>query len=115
ICSIDARGFVSIRGRAKRFAKIGGEMVSLAVVEELAQSLWPDDVHAALAVADSRKGEQIVLVTTVRAASRADLVAAARAAHVSELAVPRRVEFMDELPLLGSGKIDYASLRDAVH
>ncbi|MEQ8659445.1 MAG: AMP-binding protein [Gammaproteobacteria bacterium] len=115
ICSVDARGFVSIRGRARRFAKVGGEMVSLAVVEELAQTLWPEDVHAALAVADPRKGEQIVLVTTAREASRADLVTAARAAHVSELAVPRRVEWRETLPLLGSGKIDYASLREAVH
>ena len=114
ICAVDARGFVTIKGRAKRFAKIGGEMVSLAVVEELAQTLWPDDVHAAIAVADARKGEQILLVTSVREATRADLVAAARAAHVSELAVPRRVEWMEDVPLLGSGKIDYARLRETI-
>jgi len=112
IVSVDAEGYVTIRGRAKRFAKIGGEMVSLATVEELAAGLWPEALHAALAVNDPRKGEQVVLFTNQPGAERADLVAAARAATVSELAIPRQVVTVGELPLLGSGKVDYPALRE---
>src|SRR6185437_4478114 len=66
VVSIDEDGFVAIKGRLQRFAKIGGETVSLAVVESIASVLWPDYAHAAIAVPDGRKGEQIVLITTHR-------------------------------------------------
>ncbi len=112
IVTVDERGFVTIRGRAKRFAKIGGEMVSLAAVEELAQMLWPEGQHAAMALSDPRKGEQIVLVTDVADAERSHLVGAARDASASELLVPRRVIHFEQLPLLGSGKVDYTTLRE---
>ena len=64
IVSVDREGFISIRGRAKRFAKIAGEMVSLGAVEMLVQSLWPEEHHAVVSVPDKRRGERIVLVTT---------------------------------------------------
>jgi acyl-[acyl-carrier-protein]-phospholipid O-acyltransferase/long-chain-fatty-acid--[acyl-carrier-protein] ligase len=112
IVAIDSDGFVTIKGRAKRFAKIGGEMVSLAICEELATSLWPDGCHAALVLADMRKGEQIVLATNLASATRAALVAAARQHAVSELALPRQVIHLEDIPLLGSGKVNYPALRD---
>lgn len=112
IVTLDDDGYVTIKGRAKRFAKVGGEMVSLAIVEELAAQLWPQGIHAALAVADSRKGEQIVLFSDTEAVNRADLVAAARAAAHSELALPRQIVHHDSIPLLGSGKINYPALRE---
>ena len=112
IVALDADGYVSIKGRAKRFAKVGGEMVSLAIVEELAALLWPAGLHAALAVADARKGEQIVLFSDLATVNRAELLAAARAAAHSELVLPRQIIHHQALPLLGSGKINYPALRE---
>ena len=111
VVSIDADGFLSIRGRRKRFAKIGGETVSLAVVENCAAALWPDHHHAAVAVPDGRKGEMIVLVTDAAAARRLDLVGWAQNHGVSELAVPRVVLAVEAIPVLGTGKIDYVTLQ----
>lgn len=115
ICAFDEDGCIQIRGRLKRFAKIGGEMVSLAVVENCATSLWPDHLHAAIAQPDSRKGEQIVLVTDYAGATRADLVAFARNHGVAEIAVPKRIITIDEVPVLGTGKIDYVSVEKRAH
>ena len=71
-------GFVFIKGRAKRFAKIGGEMVSLPAVEDLADKLWPGHGHAAVTVPDARKGERLVLVTDYPEAGREALAALGR-------------------------------------
>jgi acyl-[acyl-carrier-protein]-phospholipid O-acyltransferase / long-chain-fatty-acid--[acyl-carrier-protein] ligase len=101
-------GFVTIRGRAKRFAKIAGEMVSLAVVEAMAQSLWPECSHVALSLPDPRKGEQIVLVTDKPAADREALAAHARDQGFPELWVPKAI-LVAAIPILGNGKIDYAA------
>lgn len=111
IVEVDAEGFVTIRGRAKRFAKIGGEMVSLAAAEETAVSLWPENAHAVVALADPRKGEQLVLVTDCAEASREALLVHARARGLSELAVPRVVLTVKALPLLGTGKPDYPAVK----
>jgi acyl-[acyl-carrier-protein]-phospholipid O-acyltransferase/long-chain-fatty-acid--[acyl-carrier-protein] ligase len=111
VVSIDDDGFIAIKGRLKRFAKIGGETVSLAVVESCASALWPDFNHAAVAVADGRKGEQIVLVTTNPDANRIDLVGWARNHGVPEIAVPRNVLHAAEIPVLGTGKTDYVKVQ----
>ncbi len=111
IVDIAPDGFVSITGRAKRFAKIAGEMVSMAAAEALVASLWPDSLHAVLAVPDARKGEALVLVTTRAGAALADILAQARARGVPELWVPRTIVECDALPLLASGKIDYPALQ----
>jgi acyl-[acyl-carrier-protein]-phospholipid O-acyltransferase / long-chain-fatty-acid--[acyl-carrier-protein] ligase len=114
IVDIDDQGFVAIKGRAKRFAKIGGEMVSLAAVEMLAAELWPNNLSAVAAVPDARKGERLVLVTDKKGASRADFQAFARAQHASELMFPSEVIVVDKLPLLGSGKPDLLTLQKFV-
>ena len=101
-------GFVTIRGRAKRFAKIAGEMVSLAAVEAMAQSLWPEFSHVVLSLPDPRKGEQIVLVTDKAAADREALTAHARREGFPELWVPKAI-LVAAIPILGNGKIDYAA------
>jgi acyl-[acyl-carrier-protein]-phospholipid O-acyltransferase/long-chain-fatty-acid--[acyl-carrier-protein] ligase len=111
VVAIDEDGFIAIRGRLKRFAKIGGEAVSLAVVENIAAALWPDNAHAAVAVPDGRKGEQIVLVTDAKDANRMDLVGWAQNHGASELAVPRRVLMVEAIPVLATGKTDYVSVQ----
>ncbi len=100
-------GFITIRGRAKRFAKIAGEMVSLAAVETMIQELWPDDTHVVVALADERKGEQLVLVTEKADADREAVVEHGRDKGFSDLWLPRAV-LVAQIPVLGSGKIDYA-------
>ena len=110
VVSMDEDGYLAIRGRLKRFAKIGGEMVSLTVVENCASALWPDHAHAAIVVADGRKGESIVLVTTNPEAVRADLLVWVRNHGVPELAVPRRIIPVTSIPVLGTGKIDYVGV-----
>jgi acyl-[acyl-carrier-protein]-phospholipid O-acyltransferase/long-chain-fatty-acid--[acyl-carrier-protein] ligase len=110
VVSIDADGYISVLGRAKRFAKIAGEMVSLAVVENCAAALWPDNAHAAVVTGDERKGEQIVLATDAEGANRAELLAWAKSHGVPEIAVPRHIVHVASLPLLGTGKPDYAAV-----
>jgi acyl-[acyl-carrier-protein]-phospholipid O-acyltransferase / long-chain-fatty-acid--[acyl-carrier-protein] ligase len=100
-------GLVTIRGRAKRFAKIGGEMVSLAAVETMIQDLWPDHTHVVVALDDPRKGEQLVLVTEKPDADRESIIAHGRERGFAELWLPKAV-LVASIPVLGSGKIDYA-------
>jgi acyl-[acyl-carrier-protein]-phospholipid O-acyltransferase/long-chain-fatty-acid--[acyl-carrier-protein] ligase len=110
IVALDDQGFVAIKGRAKRFAKVGGEMVSLAAVEMLAAELWPNYVTAVSAVPDARKGERLIMVTDKHGAARADFIAYARSKHASELMFPAEILILDKLPMLGSGKVDQLAI-----
>jgi acyl-[acyl-carrier-protein]-phospholipid O-acyltransferase/long-chain-fatty-acid--[acyl-carrier-protein] ligase len=114
IVTFDDQGFMTIRGRAKRFAKVGGEMISLAAVEMLAAELWPNAVFAVVAIPDARKGERLILVTDKHGATRADFQAFARSKHAAELMFPSEVVVLDKLPLLGSGKPDLLALQKFV-
>ena len=111
IVSIDEDGFVHIRGRVKRFAKIAGEMISLEVVERIATTAAPGFVHAASTRTDAAKGEALVLFTTAVGLGREQLLAAAKSFGAPELAVPRVIETVSAIPLLGSGKTDYVKLK----
>jgi acyl-[acyl-carrier-protein]-phospholipid O-acyltransferase / long-chain-fatty-acid--[acyl-carrier-protein] ligase len=111
IVFIDEDDFVHIRGRVKRFAKIAGEMISLEVVEKIAASAAPGFAHAASTQTDPAKGEALVLFTTAVGLGREQLGAAAKDLGAPELAVPRIVRTVSEIPLLGSGKTDYVRLK----
>jgi acyl-[acyl-carrier-protein]-phospholipid O-acyltransferase / long-chain-fatty-acid--[acyl-carrier-protein] ligase len=114
VVEISDDDWITILGRVKRFAKIGGEMVSLTAAETLAASLWPDARHAVIAEADTRKGERLVLVTDQIGADVAQLVAHAQAVGIPELAAPRKIVRVAEIPLLGTGKTDYVAIQRMV-
>jgi acyl-[acyl-carrier-protein]-phospholipid O-acyltransferase/long-chain-fatty-acid--[acyl-carrier-protein] ligase len=111
IVEIDEDDFVHIRGRVKRFAKIAGEMISLEVVERIAASAAPGFAHAASTRTDAAKGEALVLFTTASTLTRDQLGAAAKSGGAPELAVPRIIRVVSEIPMLGTGKTDYVTLK----
>jgi acyl-[acyl-carrier-protein]-phospholipid O-acyltransferase/long-chain-fatty-acid--[acyl-carrier-protein] ligase len=114
IVDVDGDGYVTILGRAKRFAKIAGEMVSLAAVEGHVSALWSDHNHAVVSVSDSRRGEQLVLVTEFRDADRDTLLAHIRENGGSELMVPKKIMRVDRIPVSGTGKVDHRAVKELV-
>ncbi|MCC0016953.1 MAG: AMP-binding protein [Rhodobiaceae bacterium] len=112
IVTVDTEGFITISGRAKRFAKIGGEMVSLAACEGHASVLWPDNSHAVVAIEHPRKGEELVLVTDYQDAQREDLVRHFLAHGLAEIMIPKRIVKVEALPVLGTGKLDYRGVEE---
>jgi acyl-[acyl-carrier-protein]-phospholipid O-acyltransferase / long-chain-fatty-acid--[acyl-carrier-protein] ligase len=109
IVTIDAEGFITIRGRAKRFAKIAGEMVSLSAVEAIAAAAFPNTICIAVTLPDSRKGERVVLLTTDSKVRRDEFQRVAKAKSAPELITPSEIMVVGKLPLLGSGKPDYVA------
>ena len=109
---VDEDGFVFILGRVKRFAKIAGEMISLTAVETQINALWPGKTHAVVNIPDDKKGEQLVLFTTQKDAERTALLTYFKEKGLSELAVPKDIRITEEIPLMGSGKVDYVKLKE---
>jgi acyl-[acyl-carrier-protein]-phospholipid O-acyltransferase/long-chain-fatty-acid--[acyl-carrier-protein] ligase len=109
IVTIDAQGFIAIRGRAKRFAKIGGEMISLSAVEAMAAELWPNVISVVVSVPDARKGERLILMIPDAGATREQFLRHAKSKGASELAVPSEIMVVGGVPVLGSGKPDYVA------
>ncbi|MEQ1636919.1 MAG: AMP-binding protein [Methylococcales bacterium] len=105
IVEVDGDGFITILGRSKRFAKVSGEMVSLAAVEQIAAQAWPDAQHAATSLPDAKKGEIVILLTTQKQATLKQL--AERSKGVAAISLPRKIITVPNLPVLASGKINY--------
>ena len=114
IVDIDEDGFVAIKGRVKRFAKIAGEMVSLTLIESIVNPLAPDDDHAVVSIPDKRKGEKVILLTTSVDLERGQILEAVKERGFSELLAPSTIEVVNNIPLLGSGKIDYTRAKALV-
>ncbi len=112
IVNIDDQGFVSIRGRSKRFAKVSGEMVSLTAVEQIASNTWPDAQHASTSLPDPRKGEQVILLTTQKEATLKQLIA--NSEGVNAISLPKKVIVVDAIPVLATGKTNYPEVTKLV-
>ncbi len=112
IVTVDEDRYIFIKGRCKRFAKIGGEMVSLLAVEMIVEKRWPGFVSGAVNIPDSKKGEQIVLITTCKDVNKEELISAFKSAGATELGIPSRIIVTDHPPLLGTGKFDYVSAKE---
>lgn len=114
IVSIDDEGYVTIVGRLKRFAKIAGEMVSLTMLENLMTELWPTYHHAVVSVEDAKRGEQIVLITTCATADRGQILQFFKQRGIGEIQIPRKIQTVEKIPILGSGKVDYFKVKELV-
>ncbi len=110
IVEVDEHRFVTILGRAKRFSKIAGEMVSLTAVETKLQEAFPGENFAVVAIADPKKGEQLILFTTIALPERTAISEGLKSRGASDLMVPKILVHLKEIPLLGSGKTDYVTL-----
>ncbi len=114
IVDIDKDGFVAIKGRVKRFAKIAGEMVSLTLIESIVNSLAPDDDHAVVSIPDKKKGEKVILITTSVELDKSEILKTIKDQGHSDLLAPSKIEVVNDIPLLGSGKIDYTRAKAIV-
>ncbi|MDY6407395.1 MAG: AMP-binding protein [Pseudomonadota bacterium] len=110
---IDELGFVKIVDRVKRFAKIGGEMISLTAVENIAREIWKtDDFHgAAVALPHPKKGEYIIFVSNDKSANKDDFSLKVQEKGMSELYIPSEFMYKEEFPIFATGKADLVTLK----
>ncbi len=109
---IDHEGFITIIGRTKRFAKIGGEMIGLDAIEEITNTLWPKYKHACISKPHPQKGEFLILVTENNDADLNELRQFAKIQGFNPLYIPKIIKVMTKIPLLGSGKPNYVELEN---
>jgi acyl-[acyl-carrier-protein]-phospholipid O-acyltransferase/long-chain-fatty-acid--[acyl-carrier-protein] ligase len=110
---LDDEGFLWHRGRLKRFVKIAGEMVSLVRVENALSRLLPDGVdYCVVEVPDSLKGARIVAAVTAEVNEKKLLKQLAD--ELPAIALPKQFLVVDELPKMGSGKIDFRATTEIV-
>lgn len=118
VVDIDEIGFVYIKDRIKRFAKIGGEMVSLNAVHEMTCKAYEwmggEFDYGVISVPHESKGEQIVLVTNNRQVTQEVLHSYIKNNGMSELNLPRVILFKDKLPVFATGKADNVTLKREV-
>jgi acyl-[acyl-carrier-protein]-phospholipid O-acyltransferase/long-chain-fatty-acid--[acyl-carrier-protein] ligase len=114
IAKIDTDGFLHLLGRLKRFAKVSGEMVSLTAVEDCLAGAFPQYGPkfgiAVISKSDEAKGEKLIAVTNEPRLRLEEIREVIRSHGLGNLAVPREIKAMRELPLLGTGKINHREL-----
>lgn len=108
---IDEDGFLTIVDRYSRFAKLGGEMVSLGFIEsQIAKVVEEGSAIAVTAIADSKKGEAIVLLLEGEMELET-LKSNIKSLKLNPLFIPSRYHKVEQIPRLGSGKIDLKGLK----
>ncbi|BDD89002.1 AMP-binding protein [Desulfofustis limnaeus] len=111
--NIDSDGYLWHVGRIKRFVKIGGEMISLVKIESLLEKIVPEDVQCCVVeVPDSTKGARIVAVTTEAIDEKAVLKKLGE--QLPKIALPKQFLVLEDLPKMGSGKIDFRKITETV-
>jgi len=110
IVTVDDEGYITILGRQKRFAKIGGEMVPLSAIEEVALEVDKSAAVAAMHIPDPRKGEQILIFSDSKKIDRDSMKAIIQEMGYSELYLPKYFVYLAEIPVLATGKTDYRKL-----
>jgi len=105
---LDEDGFLSIVDRYSRFAKLGGEMISLTAVEESVRTALnePELELVAVNFPDEKKGEKVILMIA-KACELADIKKAMLNIDANPLMIPAAVSVVEEIPKLGSGKTDF--------
>jgi acyl-[acyl-carrier-protein]-phospholipid O-acyltransferase/long-chain-fatty-acid--[acyl-carrier-protein] ligase len=115
IVEVDEDKFVWIKGRQKRFAKIGGEMISLVAIEEVVNQLWPGRPQAVMAVEDFKKGERIILCTEEEHLDLVKLRESIKAAGLPDIATPRQFVRFEKIPLNPVGKLNFPKLQEELN
>ncbi|WP_311198742.1 AMP-binding protein [Paenibacillus hexagrammi] len=111
VVQVDQQGFITIQARLQSFAKIGGEKVSLPMVEEWVAAAMAGAMCAAVSVSDARKGERIVIYHNDPDAHIQKVKEYMKQQGQSPIYMPSELRYVEKLPLLGSGKVDYVTLR----
>jgi len=110
---IDEDGFLWHRGRLKRFVKIGGEMISLVKVESVLEEILPDGVGCCVVeIPDPLKGARLAAAVTEKVNDKEMIKKLA--AKLPSIAIPNQFIVFDELPKMGSGKIDFRTITEMV-
>jgi acyl-[acyl-carrier-protein]-phospholipid O-acyltransferase/long-chain-fatty-acid--[acyl-carrier-protein] ligase len=111
VVQVDAENYIFIKDRARRFAKVGGEMVSLAAVENALRELLPDIPLGVVSVPDAHKGEQLVLIIEKEEVAASRIAAFFASKGLPPLWTPKRIITVKEAPVSGSGKFDYSAAK----
>jgi len=118
IARVDEERYVFIQGRLKRFAKVSGEMISLSAVEDALAGAFPRFglrcQVAVIAKPDEHKGEVLIAVTNEQRLTLEDVRGAIKAKGLPNIAVPREIKFLHEIPRLGTGKVNHRELQSLV-
>ena len=115
IVNVDGDGYMYVRGRMKRFAKVSGEMVSLTAVEDALAGAFPQyGLRCQLAIItrpDEDKGEALIAVTNEPKLTLDEIRVVIKAKGLTNLCVPREIKAVKEIPKLGTGKVDHRGLQ----